>query len=158
MFFYKLLIVSTLLNYIKSENIQCIEKFRNEMNKINEVNMTLKELREHIFIANYYSFTVFNKNKNKNNINYNELKYLENICNINYEKLDFNDIKNKIIISKDSKNKLLKLIETKKNLYEFIYKIYSLFTILILTYIFTKYPFTALIYILYHYIITMLKL
>ena len=51
--FIQLIIISLLSKQVKSGENNCLEKFQNEMeDNLNEVNMTLKELKNHIILAN----------------------------------------------------------------------------------------------------------
>ena len=134
---------------IAKETEECKIIFKNHMIKINEENMTLRELKKHIMLADYYSYIVFSKNNNKI-INY-ELKYLSNICNINYDKLDFNKIKNKIIISRDSKDKLNNIIQLKNTIYNLFKKIFKISLFIIFTKLFLSYPMLPIIYFIWYY-------
>ena len=133
-------------------NTECNNKFNYEMEKnLNEKNMTLKKLRQHIFIANYYLDTTF-YNKNKKKINYHELKLQQNICDIDYDKLDYLEINRKIKISNESKDKLISLINTRHYIYNLYYSLVYYTIYFISLYLFIKYKFLIIPLIIYIFI------
>ena len=133
-------------------NTECYKKFNYEMEKnLNDKNITLKQLRQHILIANYYLEKTFYNNNYNNNYKYkNELKLLKNICQIDYNKLDYPEIKRKIKISNESKDKLILLINTKKNIYNLYCSLIYYIIFFISLYIFIKYTFLIIPVIIYY--------
>ena len=127
-------------------NTDCYDKFSYEMEKnLNDKNLTLNQLKQHILIANYYLDTTF---YNKNN-NHNELKILKNICDIDYNKLDYPQIKRKIKISNESKDKLIRLINTRHYIYKLYYYVVYYTIYFISLYLFIKYKFLIFPLIVY---------
>ena len=146
--FTQLIIISLLSNQVKSDENNCLEKFHNEMEyNLNEVNMTLKELKNHIILASYYDFTAFKKN-NKLNLNLlNEFKY---ICEIDYSKINYDELKRIINISKSSKKHFDNLVQLNMNIDNVVHNIKNIVIFLLISYLFIHYPFTFIFYIIYY--------
>ena len=146
--FTQLIIISLLSNQVKSDENNCLEKFHNEMEyNLNEVNMTLKELKNHIILASYYDFTAFKKN-NKLNLNLlNEFKY---ICEIDYSKINYDELKRIINISKSSKKHFDNLVQLNMNIDNVVHNIKNIVIFGVISYLFIHYPFTFIFYIIYY--------
>ena len=104
-------------------------------------------MKNHIILASYYDFTAFKKN-NKLNLNLlNEFKY---ICEIDYSKINYDELKRIINISKSSKKHFDNLVQLNMNIDNVVHNIKNIVIFGVISYLFIHYPFTFIFYIIYY--------
>lgn len=125
----------------------CNEKFKNNLRmNLGIENMTIQELRSHISLADYYLFSTFDQQQNKF---ITKSEFYKDICNINYNNVNYDLIKEKIEISLDSKEKLNELLKLNNNIKNKLGIVKNIIVYLVSLYLFYKNPIFIFIYFIY---------
>lgn len=157
MFMLSLILINS-INNNHYDNVDCHLKFQEEMNKNLIIqNLTVQKLKEHLYISNYYLINTYQKSHKITDYSY----LFNDICSINYDKIDYNDLNYRIKFSEMSKDKFIELYKQNKQIYEIFSNLFYYILFLTLIYLLNKYKiirkivvfYTVMIYI-YNYIKT----